>query len=197
MAKPKIYQARRLSVNMERVQNILREDKNRIEYVVWAVATSKAEATKMVSDVNLLSYMADKDWRVAWDSPETLSLKEAGLLTLGAVLVTSSAGGEKPVVLVDQDGYATSIGMLKRPAGNDRVYPQRLEFLPTEAKYARKGSIAVGREVAFINTGRSEDRRWAGTDGYSVSDERMQAMLDLGEVEMVRAGQGAWHNGGI
>lgn len=192
MAKPKIYQMGLIHTSNSRVEAILAPERGRADYIVYAVAPSKASASAALRS-RMVGYADEKEWRVAGlQVAHTDALREAGLFTEGALLVIGR-GSTTAVAMVDAVGYASAIGQLKRAPDSDFF---RLVFEPSMAQFCRRGSIAAGAEEVYIHTGRNGDRRWAGTWGDCMDDEQMQLQLDLGNLKITRAGFGDWYHEG-
>jgi hypothetical protein len=200
MAQLKTYVWQSYHVYDKRVENILTEPRQQARYSAYAVAYSKADAARFAKEARC-SYPAQSDLRVGNDGNEFNALREASLFeTEGTVLVTANRGGKKPVVLCAPDnGYgdegtgAQVIGIL-RPA-DGRI---GMVFEATTAKYAGRGSVAVGAEVAYVkkDVGYPEGIVWVGTDGQALVDQEMQKQIDLGELNIIRSGFGDWFMAG-
>lgn len=194
-AKLKVYQTGAITARNPRIGEILKQTGWRSEFEVFVVAGSKAQASEIVDAANVSNGVDEKNWRLAFDSKSCLALREAGLLnTLGHFLMIDARSSNSEVAMISPNGEVSSIGQFHR-TGIDPGAP--LVFLPTEVRWALKGSVALSRDTAFINTGRAVENRWASTDGVRLSEAQMQLALDLGEAKIIRAGYGEWWMPGL
>jgi hypothetical protein len=191
MAALKVYAWHPNHVHDKRVENILAVPRAQTRYSAYVVAYTKADASFFARDARC-GWPSQSELRVA-QGAEHDALREAMLFeSEGTVLVTSQRGGKKPVILCvpdDDDGSegtgAQAIGTI-RPADGHRGYV----FEATTAKYAGRGSIAVGQEVAYVkrDVGYPEGVIWVGTDGADLVDHEMQRKLDDAELTIIRSG---------
>jgi hypothetical protein len=192
MAQLKIYSACPYHVYDKRIQHILEEPRRQTRFMVYIAAYSKADAAAF-SKAAQCGTPSQTELRIATGT-ESEALREAMLFeNEGTVLVTSEYGGKRPVVKPDAELGAQAIGVI-RPADGRAGYV----FEATMARYAGRGSIAVGAEVAYVKLLVTAERSfWRGTEaGDVLDDDQIQRLLDLGELEIIRSGFGDWFTKG-
>lgn len=188
MAALKVYTFHPYMVYDERVSNILSLPRQQLRYTVFVAARSKAAAVEFCKQAGC-SNPGQSELRLASGGALGDALWEASLLNdEGVVLVTADRGGEKPLVLMSTEEGAQAIGIV-RPVG----LGSRYVFEACRAAYAGIGSVAVGKWHAYIKAAVTADRSyWECNTGETLSDEEMQRLIDLNEVEIIRSGFGKW-----
>lgn len=198
MAALKVYAFSPHHIYDKQVQNILTEPRIQTRYSAYVVAHSKPDGLRFAKDARC-GFPSHSELRVALGA-ECDALREAMLFeSEGTVLVTSERGGKKPIILCtpdDGDGSegtgAQAIGTI-RPADGHAGYV----FEATTAKYAGRGSIAVGAEHAYVKVRDPQGRFfWQGTSRAMLTDQEMQRRLDLGDLIIMRSGFGDWFHAG-
>jgi hypothetical protein len=194
MAQLKVYTFHPYHVYDKRIENILTEPRSQTRYNVYVSAYSKAAAVNFAK-FSGVSNPSESELRLAQgDTCE--ALREATLFDKdGVVLVTSDRGGKKPVVLADQESQDDEPGTGSQAIGTLRPADGRRGqiFEATTAKYAGRGSVAVGAVDAYI---KNLPDIWSGTNGQRVFDAQLQHLLDMGELHIIRSGFGDWFHAG-
>lgn len=193
MAQLKVYSFRPHYVYDERTKNILSESRTQLRCVIFVGAYSKDAAVEFVSK-KLGNTPNPSELRLAQGNDYD-ALREATLFAEeGVVVVTRDTGGKRPVVLAqaDTDEGSQAIGIIRPADGRAGQV-----FEATAARFAGRGSIAVGAEVAYVKVLVTSERSyWEGTKGDTLDDDQIQLKIDRGELNIIRSGFGDWFHAG-